>query len=107
MTRGRVENRVHLAPPAFDHDQIHGPLGQPKPWTGRNAFQKICAYTRTGLDIAIDRRRQLRRANIDPQNSNSAAPPTEKSPPQPHTAANGSPPSTRPPPLSRGDPQAL
>lgn len=66
MTRGRDSNHVHLAPPAFDHDQMHGPLGRPEPWTGRDAFQKICANTRTTLDTAIDKRRQLRHANIDP-----------------------------------------
>ena len=66
MTRGRESNHVHLAPPAFEHDQAHGPLGAPAPWSGREAFQQICANTRTSLDTAIDRRRQLRHANIDP-----------------------------------------
>ena len=67
MTRGRHANHIHLTPPSFEPDQHHGPLRQPaERWTGHGAFIEICHNTRTTLDTAIDRRRQLRHANIDP-----------------------------------------
>ncbi|MGI8792745.1 MAG: MobF family relaxase, partial [Acidimicrobiales bacterium] len=67
MTRGRHANHIHLAPPAFDLDQQHGPLTQRvEPWTPRQAFVEIAGNTRITADTAIDRRRQLRHANIDP-----------------------------------------
>ncbi|MEJ7800715.1 MAG: hypothetical protein WKF60_09355, partial [Ilumatobacter sp.] len=67
MTRGRHANHIHLTPPAFEPDQHHGPLRQrAEPWTRRGAFIEICHNTHTTLDTAIDRRRQLRHANIDP-----------------------------------------
>jgi conjugative relaxase-like TrwC/TraI family protein len=66
MSRGRHANHIHLTPPAFEPDQQHGPLHPPtEQWTAQRSFVEICHNTRPTLDTAIDRRRQLRHANID------------------------------------------
>ncbi|MEM8620259.1 MAG: MobF family relaxase [Actinomycetota bacterium] len=66
MTRGRHHNHLHLHPPTFEPEQ-HGPLQHPdRPWTARAAFVDICCDARNSLDTAINHRRQLRAASIDP-----------------------------------------
>ncbi|MEO1057807.1 MAG: MobF family relaxase, partial [Actinomycetota bacterium] len=67
MTRGRHHNHLHVHPPTFEPDRQHGPLQHPnRPWNPRAAFIDICCDTHNTLDTAINRRQQLRAANIDP-----------------------------------------
>jgi len=68
VTRGRVANHIHTAPPVFDPDQ-HGPDRSVYDWAPQGAVN--AALARQPDDVsALERRQQLREFSSAPQQSN-------------------------------------